>query len=94
MSTFVACDAYDDGKQVYFTFLTSKAEVHVVNVSTPEKKSIVKLNNIDSRVCSIKILGDYVLIGDQTGIVYLVDLNKSSILKKFDTKSQMPILKI
>lgn len=63
MNTFTACDAIDDGQQVYFTFITSKSEVHLVNVINPLKKSIIKLK-IDYRVSAIKILGDHVVIGD------------------------------
>jgi hypothetical protein len=92
-NTFVACDCFDDGNQVYFTFVNSKAETYLVNVLNGAKISLTKFN-IDQRICSIKILGDHVVLGDETGSIYLTDLNLKTILKKFYTKSEMPILKI
>ena len=85
-NTFVGCDCFDDGQQVYFTFVTSKAETYLVNVLNGAKVSLTKFN-IDQRICSIKIIGDYVVLGDELGTIVLTDLNLKTILKKFDTKS-------
>ncbi len=92
-NSFVGCDAVNDSKQIYFTFLTSKGQIYVVSVDNVEAKSVVSIG-ADDRLCSIKVLENNVVVGNENGKVFLVDLNNSTVLKSFDTGSHMPILSL
>ena len=89
----MGCDGINDSKQIYFTFLTAHGEIHVVSVDNVGMKSIVSVG-AEERYCSIKILDSNVVVGNEKGKVFLVDMNNSIIVKTFDTGSHMPILSL
>ncbi len=61
-NSFVGCDAVNDSKQIYFTFLTANGQIYVVSVDNIQAKSLVNVN-LDERLCSIKILDQNVVMG-------------------------------
>jgi hypothetical protein len=96
MYGFTSCDVVNDGKQIYFVFVTANADVYTLPVNDPENRKIISTQVVQGkdRVSSICTNNGNAYLGTENGLVIMFDLNIKKIIGKYDTMSKLPILKM